>query len=163
MPPVGVPLQNTTAARTLDLFGYGFQRKSPGEKKAIIADAAASRKPVVEYKAIEENEAFQFTFRAVCGSSTPLEFPAPAPAPAPALAPAAASPLPPPPRRPLEKPLSKGLRFAEFRDDRYEWEGKYHEKIGTSTQYITLGSSFVLTEYVPYLISNQSSLFKAPG
>lgn len=48
----------------------------------------------------------------------------------------------------LPKPVSKGVRNAHFRDDRRDWDGKYHEVIGTSTRKITLDSSFVLTKYV---------------
>ncbi|KAL8830058.1 MAG: hypothetical protein Q9191_001651 [Dirinaria sp. TL-2023a] len=41
----------------------------------------------------------------------------------------------------------KGVRDARFQDDRHNWNGKYHEVIGTATRKITFGYSFVLTEY----------------
>ena len=150
MPPVRVPIKNTTAARTRNLFAYGFKGSSAVGKKAV-ADEVDSSESIGGGRAIEKSEAI--ASQGVDGSSVPLEAAAEE-APAPTLAAAPAAVSPPPLRRPLKKPLYKGIRHAEFCDDRHEWEGKYHEQIGTSTRKITLGSSFVLTEYVPYLTYN---------
>ncbi|KAL8838853.1 MAG: hypothetical protein Q9170_001975 [Blastenia crenularia] len=43
------------------------------------------------------------------------------------------------------KLLRKGERDAKFLDDRHDWDGRYHLKVGTSTRKITLGSGFALT------------------
>lgn len=67
-----------------------------------------------------------------------------------------------PRKKRLLKPVCKGETDAYFKSSARNWDGDYHQKIGTSTTTITFGSEFVLTEYVapanelPGLISPQS-------
>ena len=50
------------------------------------------------------------------------------------------------PRPRLPKPVKVGQKDAFFQDSRCDWDGKYHEDIGTSTRKITFGCGFKLAE-----------------
>ena len=50
------------------------------------------------------------------------------------------------PKREPAVPLTEGICNAEFRDDRYDWDGKYHLQIGASTRMIIFDTRFNLAK-----------------
>lgn len=48
--------------------------------------------------------------------------------------------------RRLLKPVTRGIKAAEFRSSEHDWDDNYHRLIGTTTRTVTFGSRFVLTE-----------------
>jgi hypothetical protein len=46
----------------------------------------------------------------------------------------------------LLKPVSEGVKEARFKSSVTDWDGKYHNLIGTSTRMIYFGYEFVLAE-----------------
>ncbi|KAF5593584.1 hypothetical protein FPCIR_5212 [Fusarium pseudocircinatum] len=50
------------------------------------------------------------------------------------------------PKKRLLKPVAKGVKEARFTNSETDWEGKYHNLIGSSTRTIYFGYAFVLTD-----------------
>ncbi|CAJ0548580.1 Ff.00g021930.m01.CDS01 [Fusarium sp. VM40] len=50
------------------------------------------------------------------------------------------------PMRRLLKPVTRGIKDAEFRSSEYDWDNNYHRLIGTTTKTVSFGSQFVLTD-----------------
>ncbi|KAF5611719.1 uncharacterized protein FSUBG_2156 [Fusarium subglutinans] len=50
------------------------------------------------------------------------------------------------PKKRLLKPVVKGVKDARFNSSVTDWDGKYHNLIGTSTRMIYFGYTFVLTD-----------------
>ncbi|KIL84857.1 hypothetical protein FAVG1_11727 [Fusarium avenaceum] len=59
----------------------------------------------------------------------------------------APAPAAEPPMRRLLKPVTRGIKDAEFRSSEHDWDNNYHRLIGTTTKTVSFGSQFVLTDY----------------
>ncbi|PNP86056.1 hypothetical protein FNYG_01112 [Fusarium nygamai] len=58
------------------------------------------------------------------------------------------------PQLPALTPVVKGVKEARFQSSVTDWDGKYHNLIGTSTRMIYFGYKFVLTDDVSYTAKN---------
>jgi hypothetical protein len=72
--------------------------------------------------------------------------PDPTAAPQPQVLPPSPLSSPPEPKKRLPKPVQQGQKLAYFSDSRTDWDGKYHELIGYTTQTIQFQYHFKLTE-----------------
>ena len=126
MPPVRTDKRNRSTDKNNSLHPYGFTDKSNEGNSNFKATDAKSK--AVERKDVGKETDFRFdganlvALSQVAAQKTGYS------------------------ERQI-KSVSKGVRDAQLHDDRHNWNGKYHEVIGTKTRKITFGCSSFLTEY----------------